>query len=341
MDGRGWHRESYRHSLAARGIGDIKVFYEEPRKFKDAKHPPDSLLENVIFYRGDDFAIAVEQGEIDHPFATWLVNKYGSNKFTGRFLGNVWWVVWDEPGMKIIMPSVDYFNEFSITALIGDKKSVMEFTRRLAGEYPENEDFQSSLKAFGSSDISDDEIMMFFPDGETESLPESEWLMDAWNEYSYESDRGLFLISEIGNWYGELKVLEPSEYRDHLYKEFRSSVDETSRTVVDGFLHTRGLEGIGQNAHNWAGFNRDVPLSDRYIQKSFNEYIEMSTKPQMKGVPWHEEFPEVYEFFRDEYIGYRKQIDDEGPGIVSVSKHNRKFRQRLNEMKQTRETVMI
>lgn len=198
----GWKNESYRHSLAARGMKTIYgidgVHKEMAIELDDDL--PSSLLEKRRFYRGDGFVDDVIKGELDHSFATWMVNKYGEEMFFGRLMNHVWWSVWDEPDMKILMPTLDFFNKCSIIGLIGTKDDVIKFMMKALREIPTDDDFQEALAELYMSDLSGDE-MIFYVAGDGENMPEGEWLMDAWDNYTFGSSNGLFLASDIGGWY--------------------------------------------------------------------------------------------------------------------------------------------
>lgn len=205
---KGWHNEPARHALAARGM---KTIYGIDGTHKQMAIEldddlPSSLLKKRIFYRGDHFADDVMKGKLDHSFATWMVNKYGKEMFFGRLMDHVWWSVWDEPDMKILMPTLDFFNKYSIIGLIGTKDDVIKFMMKALREIPTDDDFQEALSHLYMSDFDGDE-MIFYVGGEGENTPEGEWLMDAWDNYTFGSSNGLFLASDIGGWYeGPLNV---------------------------------------------------------------------------------------------------------------------------------------
>lgn len=213
---RGWHNESARHSLASRGIRTRT--HELPargmkKSISSDDDLPSSMLKRRGYYRGDQFFDHTKKGEIDHPFAKWMVKNYKKSDFSNDRLDwggvdpeddadtqRVWWSVWEEDGMQVLMPAWDYFNTYSIIGLIGTRKDVTRFLTEAAAGLGGDEVLEYAIDDMAYAEIDEGE-MMFYQHPAMSYSPEQMWITNMIRKHKPKSPNVLTGGDEGEGWY--------------------------------------------------------------------------------------------------------------------------------------------
>ncbi len=187
----GWRNESARHSLASRGIRtrtcDLPARGTRNSISSD-DDLPSSMLKRRRYFRGDQFFEYTKKGEVDHPSAKWMVKNFKKSDFSNDRLDwggvdpdddadtqRVWWSVWEEDGMQVLMPAWDYFNTYSIIGLIGTRKDVTRFLTEAVSELGGDGILELAIDDMKYAEI-DDDAMMFYQHPAMEHSPEQQWI---------------------------------------------------------------------------------------------------------------------------------------------------------------------
>lgn len=189
----GWKDEPQRHGLAARGIRTSGMTAKAVYTHK----LPGKVQTMRYRYRSDEFIKDIKEREYYKnpiPFAIWLVENTHEDDFYDHHA--LWFDVFDDAGVNVMMPVYDMFGDYVIIGYIGTRDDILKLMEIIVSENPGDKEAMRAFDVVSTSELSGDtEIFYVTTDGE--SLDETEFLMGRWDIYTNE-DPNRLLLAEGG-----------------------------------------------------------------------------------------------------------------------------------------------